>query len=408
MSLEQVIEQDMIRFLDGELEDNKKDIPSRQEDAEFMLLNRDWEKEIKAALKRGEVENAKALFNELKQRYNEAPASHPAEREKLYNSIRTSYIAIINYIQERSRTTVLLQHMEQSPGDVFNAQVKPVNLQKVEQVAKTELPEYVPLTLDTIEKGHPSIPADHHDLSLPPPPNSQYAAEAPKKSLPPLPPLFKKPEAQVDSSAADVASVNEETFVNKAKQTFEKAIELGKDSPAEAKELLSSLRGKVAEAGLSERTATVLVDKIDSLSKAIMAHEARRVFAHAFNTAYAGIADLARSKDTVAFDEFKKLQQRANEFEEKYPVYAGTFSKPLSDLQQKYSLYEEDALYEVVRPLLEKIKAAAEQKNTVSFLHSLDELDRFTSNMPRIQDRVLLEHSIESLRQKAVKKLGAR
>jgi hypothetical protein len=369
MSLEQLLEEDIIRFLEGETTNGPQEKGPRQPE---FLLHRDWEKIIQQHLKRNNIEAAVRLFNELKQQYNNVPLSHPVEREQMYTTLKTCYLVLVNFLQDRQRTAMLLQHMEQSPDDIFNAHVKPIDLQRAQRGERTEVPELVPITTQNI--GNQSKVAQEYNLSLP---------VAPPELL-----------------AATASVVDEKAYMQSTSQRFKDILAQAQVDRAVALQQLAALRNEILVAPISTGLHVALQEKLNLLDTAIKGAVAHSTFEADFTTAYTTLEKHCRAQDPAMQAEYEQLVALAVAFEKQKPSAIGVYTKKLHVLRKQYSLYTEDELLEALTPMFQRMKLARSTKDKRTFLASLDDLSAFAKKLPQSNTRTLLENAAQILRQK--------
>jgi hypothetical protein len=154
MGLDTWLEQDIRQFLDDEVKMAEHPRPARYEDAASVVSGHDWSGEIHERVKRGDVDHAKELFNELRERYQTTPDSHQSERQQLYELLKESYVLIANLILDKHHTRQILSRMETSSGDIFDEAIKPIDL-KAENTspAAASVQDYVPFTTEGLERA---------------------------------------------------------------------------------------------------------------------------------------------------------------------------------------------------------------------------------------------------------------
>lgn len=401
MSLEQLIEKDIIRFLDSEVKEPHQTTAPRKEDSGLLLFAREWDQDVKRALKRNDIEGAKKIFNELKQKYSEIADGHPEEKKRTYALLQDCYITIVNSLQDKVRTSALLKHMEQAPDDVFDIAVKPVDLQAVQQQKRAELPDLAPLTKDMLANSQSHPIAEQHNLSLPPPPSMGAPQSAGgdgggmggSVGIAPLPVFDMTKQQEVLSTA---------------RRAFERALVIGKTDPTQALELLKRLHNTIETAQVPDEVKKNIEQRIATLEGAVTAFQARKEFTAEFNALYANVARLGRMRDAQATEEFQALKAKVAAFEEKHDVYKGVFSEQMEKLQKQFSLFDEDSLVEALLPILARVKEAIQARNTAAYADAVDELQRFTRKLPQSSQKEMLERAVRALQQKAQGILASR
>lgn len=366
MSLEQLIEDDMVRFLESEARSEKKEPIIRLE--EEYHVRRDWENEVHQQLKRNDVAAAKRIFNELKHHYEEIPRTHHTERRHMYETLQNCYLAIVNAVQDHARTQILLQRMETSQDDVFDAHVKPINLQAMQRSTSISMPEQEPFT-----KQAPP-PAKTNDLTLPPPPLEEVV-HAPKTP-----------------SSNDVLA--------SCKEQFTSILNTAKQDPHVAHHLIGQTRSMLEKAPLPPQQKEALLRKLHALETAVHAYDAKLHFEQRFAQAQKELL-AASPEDAPRLHE--ELLRRAQSFENAFPEYAGRFTGPLHQVKSSRGLYTEDELLAQLTPTLSKIKTAMRKRHKRMFVEGIAELERFTLALPQGNHRSLLEHAVTVLKAKAQK-----
>jgi tetratricopeptide (TPR) repeat protein len=117
MELDEFLEKDIINFLDARIENKDRSVVDREEEY-GLYLNKDYLKELDAALDNDELTRAKKLFDELKDNYNKLPKTS-LERKKIYTVLEKMYAKIEAYVdmKDRSRSdTVTHVIIEKAPA----------------------------------------------------------------------------------------------------------------------------------------------------------------------------------------------------------------------------------------------------------------------------------------------------
>ncbi len=112
--IDDFIQQDVLRFLNGFLEKTERHRSRIQEDD--LYLNRDFEKELLAALDRNDLQEAKRVLHALKERFDEVPVGTP-EKEHLKFLLQTLYDKFRSHLEADTTFTAFdrtLRKMERS------------------------------------------------------------------------------------------------------------------------------------------------------------------------------------------------------------------------------------------------------------------------------------------------------
>ena len=114
MDLGDFLEQDMIMFLDAQVEEMraKKEVakPMIYDDADFYSIQRDYGKEVRAALDDDNLAKAKHIFDDLKDLYNKIPTKN-ANKRKAYLILEELYTIIKNYLEKRNKEHSLAEEI---------------------------------------------------------------------------------------------------------------------------------------------------------------------------------------------------------------------------------------------------------------------------------------------------------
>ena len=108
MDLDQFLEKDILTFLDGKMNKEKRNVVDREEEY-GLYMTRDYIKELTKALENDELSKAKKLFDELKETYNHLP-EESQEKKKIYALLEKMFEKIKNYVGMREKQNMLFDN----------------------------------------------------------------------------------------------------------------------------------------------------------------------------------------------------------------------------------------------------------------------------------------------------------
>lgn len=406
MTLEKLIERDMVSFIESAAQKPEERVVSRQEDAAAMQANRDYVGDIKTAIKRNDLDEAKRIFNSLKERYNSLPPDHETERALLYKTLQSCYLLITNFVQDRSYTTELLSNMENVPVDVFNTQVKPIDLAHIERVTVMQQSAIAGSGVNfnapnSAGISMPGMPGSTSTPTVSPIPSSPAESTARPGSTmqrtAPSTPNALEQNASLSPSAT-------KSLLQSILDNLKDALRLSKTNPTQALTLIATSKNSLEQAirarAFSPAQASSLAAKIDLLKLAIEEYEERRAFQITFNADYTNLMHLCRSKDSDAVTAYHTLLSHAQEFEKMHPNPNNSFTRRLQELHDTFHLYTEDELVEELTPLIKRLRTAKTRKDVREFSHALEEVSALATGLPRTAERAILEQLVLHLRER--------
>jgi len=174
LSIEELLKQDLIRFLDERTEqrlDRKKIV--RQEEANLFVLTKDYSKEVREALAKDQVGHAKELFDELRKKYN-AMAYHHIDKAKFYRILEDAYKQIRNYLTEKKKERDLYQEMDAtnlSPHQEQPSSLNPLSVlatlqQTIATAQQNSTPDTLKLTAAQIITLYNKLPEEQRTLEI--------------------------------------------------------------------------------------------------------------------------------------------------------------------------------------------------------------------------------------------------
>ena len=267
MGFDTWLEQDIRTFLDTEVSSESTPVITRLEDSAAISTAHDWKNEIEERLKQGDDAGAKQLFAQLRLKYLGTPKSHEEERAQLYKLMQECYVLIANHVLGDWRTKELLRRMESGPTNVFDTNVKSLDLSAPQERVHESLSEIPQLTTAAAAHLEPfaalkdsediSLPAKDHDLfSFEPDLLIQTATTAIAKakqaaakptvqvtpSKPVTAPVVASPSVVSSPSISSVPSqTTKPTYTSPAAEKLQTAMQLAFNDPRKAYDLLLPL-----------------------------------------------------------------------------------------------------------------------------------------------------------------------
>ncbi len=113
MELKDWIRKDMSRFVRRHEPKTRVSVPIRHEQA-TLVSTRDYETQIRLALKHDRFNHACQLFNELKKAFLSLPINHQEERRQYYRLLQMAYKEIYEYVADKHKTSRILEEMQGS------------------------------------------------------------------------------------------------------------------------------------------------------------------------------------------------------------------------------------------------------------------------------------------------------
>lgn len=434
MTLEQCVERDMIAFLEKETAGEEEKVVPRHEDTALLYLNREWQREIDQALKRNDIAAAKKIFNLLKTQYEETAADHPVERRKRYEQLQEVYIQIVNFLQDNQRTNLILERLENNADAVFDAQVKPVNLDDLQRGPRLSLPDYETVSKKSLaaNPAHGSLHAAQFGIDLPPSPDLSVAPPAPSpKPMPlalsvPVPPsmtqrpavpqpfTLPKPPASAPPPkqlSAEEREAKRKDVLASIKSDLQRAVTLSKTREEQAKELLAALRERLTtaqrEGVLTQAESGAIAKDIEQLAAATDAYHERRSFEADFRKHFTALASLARLKHSDAITTLASMRVEAAAFEERNAEMRGTYTNQLDRLKDTYKLYTEDELVAKLKPLLQALAKAKTDSDAAAMRTAISNLEQFVRSLPHTPSKMLLERLVTTIRSRLSRAIAA-
>ncbi|MFT4250186.1 MAG: hypothetical protein ACMXYD_02385 [Candidatus Woesearchaeota archaeon] len=129
MHLEEWVRKDMKRFIKEHEPEIETTTQVRHEDTAITRV--DYQRQIQRALKQHRFREATNVFNDLKEEFLHLPKEYGEQRKQYYRILQKCYKEIYEYVEDRHKTNRLLQRLDET-ADVFNTQVRTVNLKEEE------------------------------------------------------------------------------------------------------------------------------------------------------------------------------------------------------------------------------------------------------------------------------------
>jgi hypothetical protein len=102
MDISIFLQEDMVEFLDKQVDHATFKDTARPEEDDLYSINRDYAEEIKNYLDKNNMTEAKNVFDDLRKQYNESLAGS-SEREKIYSILKEVYKNIKEYLKKHEK-----------------------------------------------------------------------------------------------------------------------------------------------------------------------------------------------------------------------------------------------------------------------------------------------------------------
>ncbi len=184
MELKDWVKRDMSRFVRRHEPTTRVNVPIRHEQA-TLLNTRDYETQIRLALKHDRFHHACQLFNELKQAFLSLSIDHQEERRQYYRLLQLAYKEIYEFVADKHKTARILEEIQGSDNvfgttktgprptspreSIETSMTRAPSLQSLPETRPTPQPAFVrePLTPQPVPaKAKPVAPAPQSKESL--------------------------------------------------------------------------------------------------------------------------------------------------------------------------------------------------------------------------------------------------